>query len=251
MIHKKIHFKNSKGDELVGILSNPTPHTSTPIIIICHGFASNKDRDTYITIEKFLNSLNIATFRFDFYGHGESAGLVQDITPPEMIDDISQAVNLIQIKLYTSISLLGSSMSGLGAILTASNSSIFKSLILKSPVSRYPIGTAMRPKNFTKDWEAQGHTMIGKHRLNWEFMKEALEEQYNGFNYAQLISCPTLIIHGSNDELIPIEQTKKLNKLISNSHLKIIDGGDHKLKRQPDQEKFFRYLQEFVEENLL
>ena len=42
-----------------------------------------------------------------------------------------------------------------------------------------------------------------------------------------LISCPTLIIWGENDELIPLEYGKKLNKKINNSILKIIKECGH------------------------
>ncbi|MAH42743.1 alpha/beta hydrolase, partial [archaeon] len=68
---KKLTFQNSKGDKLVGILSDSGSKT---IVIMCHGFTSSKESGTYINLEKMLNEKGIATFRFDFYGHGESDG---------------------------------------------------------------------------------------------------------------------------------------------------------------------------------
>jgi len=73
---EKLFFKNSKGNKLCGILSSVNKDR---IIILCHGFSSNKDTQTFPILEKIFNK-NISTFRFDFYGHGESEGKFEDIT---------------------------------------------------------------------------------------------------------------------------------------------------------------------------
>ena len=43
------------------------------------------------------------------------------------------------------------------------------------------------------------------------------------------ISCPTLIINGSEDPLLPIDHGKALNKLIPKSELFIMDGVGHEI----------------------
>jgi len=40
---KKIHFKDSAGVKLCGILSGASDNSSNPIMILCHGFTSSKD----------------------------------------------------------------------------------------------------------------------------------------------------------------------------------------------------------------
>ncbi|MEK6867658.1 MAG: hypothetical protein AABX98_02430 [Nanoarchaeota archaeon] len=67
----KLTFTNSNGTKLVGILSNPKNTTTVPIMILCHGFTGNKE-GTSLILEKLFNEKNIATFRFDFFGHGDS-----------------------------------------------------------------------------------------------------------------------------------------------------------------------------------
>ena len=69
----KLSFTNSQGVELVGILFDPNK-TKDVVMILCHGFSSSKGSTTHITLEKLFNEKNIATFRFDFFGHGESKG---------------------------------------------------------------------------------------------------------------------------------------------------------------------------------
>jgi pimeloyl-ACP methyl ester carboxylesterase len=41
------------------------------------------------------------------------------------------------------------------------------------------------------------------------------------------VIAPTLIIHGSNDNIVPVEQSKKLFEQISGSQLEIIEGAGH------------------------
>ena len=91
-MQEKIHFSNSKGNKICGILSNPTSETNVPVIILCHGFTTSKDGSTNTKLEKIFNNHKIATFRFDFFGHGESEGNFEDITISEAVDDILNAI---------------------------------------------------------------------------------------------------------------------------------------------------------------
>ena len=67
---EKIYFLDSKGNKVCGVLSNPASDCNIPIIILCHGFTTSKDNSTYTQLEQILNKQDIATFRFDFFGHG-------------------------------------------------------------------------------------------------------------------------------------------------------------------------------------
>ena len=79
-MREKIFFENSKGNKLCGILSNPTNDKNKSIIVLCHGFSTSKESSTYISLEQILNKNNISTFRFDFFGHGESEGKFENLT---------------------------------------------------------------------------------------------------------------------------------------------------------------------------
>jgi len=62
------------------------------IVIMCHGLGSNKDRDTYTILEKIFNDHHLSTFRFDFFGHGESDGHFTNLTITHAVDDIGNAL---------------------------------------------------------------------------------------------------------------------------------------------------------------
>src|SRR3989344_1860004 len=178
-MEKKVFFKNSKGDRLCGILSNPKESKEKPLFILCHGFATSKESYSIIKLEQVLNQNNISTFRFDFFGHGESEGNFEDITISEAVDDISNAIRLLKNLGYSKIGIVGSSFGGMAALLVASKIDDLFVLALKSPVSDY-LGKIIAQKSDypIKKWKEQGFIYyiggIGrKQRLNYSFFEDA------------------------------------------------------------------------------
>lgn len=120
---KKVFFQNSKGNKLVGIISNADRSKDKPVIILAHGFTSSKDSDTYTTLAEELEKHGLTSFRFDFFAHGESEGEFEDITVSEATDDILQAIAFLKTLGYRHIGLMGSSFGGAASIMAASKTS--------------------------------------------------------------------------------------------------------------------------------
>ena len=67
---ERVTFTNSRNLTLSG---NFYPSNTTSIIIMCHGFASNKDAGgRFERLSKSLNTFGFNTLAFDFSGCGES-----------------------------------------------------------------------------------------------------------------------------------------------------------------------------------
>jgi pimeloyl-ACP methyl ester carboxylesterase len=47
--------------------------------------------------------------------------------------------------------------------------------------------------------------------------------------YAKLVQAPTLVIHGSNDQLVPLADAQELAQAIPAAQLAVVDGGSHSL----------------------
>jgi pimeloyl-ACP methyl ester carboxylesterase len=56
-----------------------------------------------------------------------------------------------------------------------------------------------------------------------------LRDTYQSWKYAPRVSCPTLVIAGSHDQLVPMGDTQKLLDAFSPgvARLRVIDGADH------------------------
>lgn len=253
-MQQKRTFTNSKGTTLVGILSNPKKTTDIPIIILCHGFSSSKESATYPALEKFFNEKNIATFRFDFYGHGESGGKFEDITVSEGMDDILSAIQFLKQQGYKKIGLFGSSYGGFTAILAAAHAPELFVLLLKCPVSDY-FGKLMAKLCHTeiREWKEKGWTSYvssdgrKQNKLNYTFFADPNNDK--GYDAAKKIMIPTLIMHGDVDTTVPLEQSKRLASLIKEAKLIIFPDCGHHFESK-DFDRSNKECVEFVLEHL-
>ena len=247
---RKIFFRSSKNHNLCGIFSDPTGEKHLPIILLCHGFTTSKDGRTYIRLEELLNKNRFATLRFDFFGHGESAGEIADITISEAVDDVRSAIRYARESGYQRIGLMGSSFGGLACILTAGRDHDLFVMALKSPVSDY-LGLLIARSN-DKDmdtWRRKGYIDFEgadgeNHRINYSFFTDA--EKVRGYDLARSIKAPTLIVHGDRDKTVPLEQSQKACGVIPSCRLEVIRGADHIYSKPEHFEKMLRSISDFI-----
>ncbi len=254
-MEEKIWFKNSKGDKLCGILSDPIGKKDK-IVILCHGFSTGKDGETYLTMQRLLNEKNLTTFRFDFFGHGESQGKFEDVTVSEAVDDVLQAINFVKSLGYKKIGLLGSSFGGMAIILAASKTPDLSVLVLISPVSIYRgRGVSWLTKDGIEKWKRKGWTYYyskkedKNFKLNYTFYEDAIS--HDGYKAAEKINAHTLILHGDKDEYVPVENSKKLAKLIKSCKLKVIKGAYHHFTNQRIINKRNKLATDFIVNKLV
>lgn len=247
---KKVFFVNSRGDRLCGILSGESPAAGAPIAVLCHGFTTGKDGRTNTRLEALLNRGGIATFRFDFFGHGESEGDLADITVSEAVDDAHRALDYVRGRGYGRTALIGSSFGGMAAVLAAAQRTDLTLLALKSPVSDYMSRLlALRDGQEIESWREKGFAVLsdadgGCIRLNYGFYEDA--EKARGFDAAADILIPTLIVHGSEDETVPLGQSRRLADLLPDARLEVIPGADHRYSREADFDRMIALIEDFV-----
>jgi len=247
-MEQKIIFQNSKGQKLVGILSNPGT-TENPIILIVPGYSSQKNTKFILKIIPALEKENIATFRIDPYGHGESEGDIEEITISEVVDDIFQAINYLKSKGYKKIGLVGSSFGGTASIMVASKSKELFVLALKCPVSNFEERDAEKyGEKGIKEWKEKGYVIMdqksGSFKRKWKFFEDS--KNNNGYEAAEKIKIPTLIVHGDADDVVSVEQSKKTAKIIENCKLEIIEGAGHDFGTPEQFEKMTSLIADFL-----
>lgn len=244
---EKVYFLDSKGNRVCGVLSNPASDCNIPVIILCHGFTTSKEGSTYIQLEQILNKQQIATFRFDFFGHGESEGSFEDITISQAVDDIQNAIKYLKTKGFSQLGLVGASFGGMSSIMAASKQNDLFVLVLKSPVSDYlEVETKRKTKEEMEDWKTKGWILHKNRKLKYTFVEDFLNNK--AYEVAKNIKVPTLIIHGDADETVPIEQSTRLANGIQNCKLEIIVGADHKYTQPEHCDKMLNSVSVFIKD---
>ncbi|MBI4895820.1 MAG: alpha/beta fold hydrolase [Candidatus Aenigmarchaeota archaeon] len=249
-MEQKIWFTDSGGNKLCSFLSNPTKSLEKPVFIICHGLSSNKNSPIYSELTDILKKHNISTFKFDFYGHGESQGNFDDITVSKAVDSILQAIKLLKELGYKKIGLIGTSFGGISSIIAASKTKSLFLLVLRSPVSNYKVKTLTDLSNEEmQEWKTSGYRVYtnvqGKRlRLNYSFYEDL--KNNDGYKAAKKIKIPTLIVHGDRDDVVPIEQSNKLSKIITKAKLIRIIGADHFYSDKKNFNEMLKVISDYV-----
>jgi len=230
-------FQNENQQKLVGILSEPVTKQHR-IVIMVHGYASSKDSQTHMLLADMLYDQGINSLRFDLDGCGESDGKFEDQTISSMITDVSAAIVAMTKRGYTHIELFGSSAGGLAAMATALKHPEIKRLGLLAPVSDYPTKLLEKyGKSGIQEWRLEGfHHHITdrkkKVKVNYTFYEDC--KQYIMYDQVKRIIAPVLIVHGTKDDAVKLENSKKLIEGFRDGHLIIVEGADHKLAIKGD-----------------
>ena len=226
-----ITFTNSKKLTLVG---NLYPSVTDSIIIMCHGFMSNKySRGRFERLIKAFNKSGFSALAFDFRGCGESDD--DTLTIDKEVDDLKTAIEFAKLKGYKKIALYGHSLGTLiclkcytpeiitmvlSGALTDSMHYNWDEFFTKEQMQE------LREKGYATEYtpnEVRGKIIIDKQMLI-DF------ESINQKKLLKNVICPVLIIHGNNEEeeILLCERSKRAMSLLSDeSKLEIIDGANH------------------------
>ncbi|MCJ7680085.1 MAG: alpha/beta hydrolase [Candidatus Aminicenantes bacterium] len=228
----KVFFSGPKEPELCGILTRDEMKKSGPAVVLCHGFTTSKDSRTFLELEKRLIGVGVGVLRFDFYGHGESAGRFEEITVGTAVKNVKAAWNYLKEREFGPMGLVGSSFGGLAAALAAPDLDNLHALALKSPVTGSIVDLIVeREKINGERWKDDGFIHLPFEqgegiRLNYTFYEDGKTK--SAFDRAREIGCPVLIIHGDRDESVPIEQSRDYSKHLRQGQLHVIQGADHR-----------------------
>jgi pimeloyl-ACP methyl ester carboxylesterase len=186
-----------------------------------HGFASgSRSRKAIYLAEKF------ATVGVDLTIPDFNQGGFSDFTISRQLQQAMSGCPSTE-----PVTIIGSSLGGWAALLLAQQYSQVEKLVLMAPAFGFPQLWLERLGTETlKSWQESGNLSVYHHAeqqqvpLNYQFVTDA--QQYLLSNLER--NLPTLILHGQNDAVVPIE----LSRNFVNSHdwAKLIElNSDHGL----------------------
>lgn len=205
--------------------------------IYLHGFASSPEsskakylRDRFAEINLNLNVLDL------------NQGDFTHLTLTRQITQTTTAVAASK----TPVTLIGSSFGALTCAWVAQQQPQVKNLVLLAPAFGFPQSWYSRllPEQI-EQWRNSGYLGIyhyGEGReipLKYNFLQDADNYPLSGLER----SLPTMIIHGTNDDVVPIQVSRDYAKQHSEVKLMEFDS-DHGLN--DSQEKIWQLIKDFL-----
>ncbi|SHK79720.1 hypothetical protein SAMN05216582_11818 [Selenomonas ruminantium] len=217
--------------KLSAILQTPDGAKDYPLVIVCHGFTSNKDTELIHTLANNLEKNGIASLRFDFNGHGKSEGLFQDMTVLNEIEDAKKVYDYAaKLPHVTSISLAGHSQGGVVASMTAGilGTEKVKSLALMAPaavlrddaIRGICMNAHYDANNLPETIPLYNNLQLGK---NYVLTAQTLPIYETAVRYQG----PAFMIHGTGDVIVPYTYSQRYHRIYFNGQLKLVPGEDH------------------------
>lgn len=218
---------------LVGTLHLPDV-PQPPVIIGCHGLLADRESPKQKALAKACCQSEMAYFRFDHRGCGDSQGDIgTDTSLSSRCQDLYHAAALLQThpEVGPLAGLFGSSFGGTVALAFAA----------KHPVPA--IVTYAAPLDSASIRESAARQIESIHDKDGSTPLSAVLASRLAFDIRQYPEkiANILIIHGNNDEVVPIDHAYHLyRKAKDPKRLIVQEGGDHRMSDPSHQHYFLK-----------
>ena len=196
-------IKNAHGERL-----DYTFHPGVPgakhVAVLGHGVTGNKDRTFVVALAEALARAGVPTLRFSFSGNGASGGRFMDSTITKEVADLGAVLDTLA---GWQVAYVGHSMGGAVGVLRAAGDLRLHALVsLAGMVHTH----AFAQREFGTVTPGQG--------CMWDDEKCPLSQAYmtdlatiaTVVNLAPAIQVPWLLIHGTEDDVVPIQDSRDI-----------------------------------------
>lgn len=207
--YDEVSFVTSDDVTLKGWLIKPDRvKESAPAIIICHGLGANRSDFTDLAASLLRRGYLVLTF--DFRAHGESGGARSSLGLHEQ-KDVAAALAYVRSRKDVDpqrIGIYGFSLGGATAVLSAAKNGGFSAVVADSAFTslRDQARTAITGFYHLPSFPFLSLTTLA-YRLYFFASVDAVDPEKA---IAKLSPVPVLIIAGEGDDLIPVENGKRL-----------------------------------------
>ena len=232
-------FITDDGIRLNAKLDLPEGYTGRcPMVIVIHGFTGHMEERHITAVAKTFNESGFATLRVDMYGHGHSDGKFENHTLYKWLTNALTVIDYARgLDFVSDLYLCGHSQGGMTVMLAgAMKHDVIRGIIPLSPAWMIPeaarngtlLGQNFDPDHIPDMLPAWGDRGLGGNyvRVAQTIHVEEAIDRYSG---------PVLIVHGDQDEAVPVEYAVRAARRYRNCSLVLIPGDTHCYDHHLDQ----------------
>lgn len=235
-----VEFTNIRGQRLIGELDW---EDGQPLVICSHGLQSSRGATKLRALCEAFRLNQISSLRFDFAGRGDSEGKFFDVTYSRQIDDLKSAIDFCEEKLgVREIGLMGSSMGGAVSLLVAGRDARVKAVSTVAAIG-YPAELEERYPLETRGWRDRGFVDLDGEQLGKAFLEDA--SSHDLMRVVSWIEAPVLVIHGTEDDVIPIADADDIAAAAKNVEMLMVEGADHRFSKPQHRATLVKEVVEF------
>jgi pimeloyl-ACP methyl ester carboxylesterase len=250
---------------------NFTKTIQDPLVIFSHGFKGFKDWGPFNAISNIFAQSGLNFLKFNFSHNGVSNENLLEFTDLDSfgsnnfsieLEDLESvidwATNNLAVKVdLDRIYLLGHSRGGGISILKASTNTKVKKLVSWASVSDFEKRIENDKVNL---WKDRGVVYVFNSRTNqqmplyYQFYEDYINNKslFSISNACRMLTIPTLIIHGDEDQTVDFSEAEDLHTNINNSQLLKVVNSDHvfNAKHPFDENSFSNQLKTVIAESI-
>ncbi|NOX99361.1 MAG: prolyl oligopeptidase family serine peptidase [Verrucomicrobia bacterium] len=220
-------IKNSRQEQLDYAFHGNDSDKSL-LILIGHGVTGDKDRPLATALAEALAAAGFNALRFSFSGNGQSEGDFQDSTISKEVEDLIAVIDAAKSAGFTRIGYSGHSMGGAVGVISATKDSRIDFLISLSGMvhtakfAKVEFGDQIPDKGFM--WDEPDCPLSSAYVDDLTRIDSVLP-------LASQIQIPWLLVHGSEDDVVPISESREIiaepSEFAANRELIEIPGANH------------------------
>ncbi|MBW1809769.1 MAG: alpha/beta fold hydrolase [Deltaproteobacteria bacterium] len=245
---QKIQFASPASIVLAGVLhrpENPGPRG----VVICHGMMSSKDSPKHTGIAQELAKRGFYSMRFDFSGRGQSQGDLLQLSFSRQVTECLAAIEQLTKVGVIKIGLVGSSMGGAVAVLTAAQTDVAALATMAAVGLTDLLPERAVGKQNLSQWRQDGSIRIQDQEVGYALVEDSYKIDLP--KQAQEIKCPWLILHGEQDEVIPTSDARILHRASGlKATLEIIARADHRFSNEAHRRQITNRIVDFLDQSI-
>jgi esterase/lipase len=246
-----VSFKNDRGMDLAGILDGQGNKKG---VILCSHFTGFKELKHLYRLAKALEEKGFAALRFDYSDciGATAGGSCEDMALTHQVRDTFAAIDFLEGQGIESIGLMGHSLGGTTAIVSAANDTRVKALVPVAALAKAEWDILFREK--LPQWEEEEfitfHTWKkGEIKIKYGFYRDLAK--YDCTQLIKAVNAPVRIIQPGDDKIVTMQNAQGIYQNANEpKDLKIIDAADHMFSKKEDEEEMVSLCVEWFQRHL-